>query len=209
MTAGRLRLPYLLGFVVLTGAVVATTGCGGSNAGSGASLSTGTSTTPTTRSLTTGSTGIDPMPGAGTAPIVVHATNKRTALLTAVRAARHEGFDRVVFEFRDALPGYDVRYVPKPLRQDGSGRIVPVSGAYVARIRMENALDADLTKSTAPLTYRGRRRFSPPTPELVELVTTGGFEGILTWAAGLHDHVDFRVSTLRAPPRLVIDFRNH
>lgn len=149
------------------------------------------------------------MAGAGTTPVVVRATNKETALLSAVRAARHEGFDRVVFQFRNALPGYDVRYVPKPVRQDGSGRVVPVDGAYVVRIRMENALDADLTQSTAPLTYRGPRRLSPPTPELAELVRAGGFEGILVWAAGLRDRVDFRVTALHAPPRLVIDFRNH
>jgi hypothetical protein len=37
----------------------------------------------------------------------------------------------------------------------------------------------------------------------------GGFEGVLTWAVGLQDPVDFRVTTLQSPPRLVIDFRNH
>ena len=186
--------------LLLTAALAALAGCGGSNAGSGTSPAGPT---------TTSRAGIDPMAGAGTTPVVVRATNRRTALLTDVRAARHEGFDRVVFEFRNALPGYDVRYVRKPVHQDGSGRIVPVAGAHVAQIRMENALDADLTKSTAPLTYRGPRRFSPATPQLVELVTTGGFEGVLTWAAGLRDRVDFRVTTLKAPLRLVVDFRNH
>ena len=177
-------------WLLLTAALAAAAGCGGSNAGSGTSAT------------------IDPMAGARTTPVVVRATNRRTALLTNVRAASHPGFDRVVFQFRNGLPGYDVRYVRKPVRQDGSGRIVPVAGAHVVQIRMENALDADLTKSTAPLTYEGPRRFSPATPQLVELVTTGAFEGVLTWAAGLRDRVGFRVTTLKAPPRIVIDFRN-
>ena len=188
---------------------VLTAGCGGSSGGSATSPTTIAPTTATTRSTTTSATGIDRMPGAGTTPVVVRATNRRTALLTAVRAARHAGYDRVVFQFRNALPGYDVRYVSRPVHQDGSGRVVPVKGAHVVRVRMENALDADLTKPTAPMTYLGPRRFSPPTPEIAELVDVGGFEGILTWAAGLHDRVDFRVTTLKAPPRLVVDFRNH
>ena len=54
--------------------------------------------------------GIDTMAGASTRPVHVPATNRRVAPLTDVRAARPEGSDRVVFEFRDALAGHDVRY---------------------------------------------------------------------------------------------------
>lgn len=153
--------------------------------------------------------GIDTMAGASTRPVHVPATNDQVALLTDVRAARHEGFDRVVFQFRNVLPGYDVRYVSGPIHQDGSGKIVTIAGSHVVRVRMENALDADLTQPTAALTYAGPRRFRPGTPEVVELVRVGGFEGVLTWAAGLQDRVDFRVRTLTAPARLVVDFRNH
>jgi hypothetical protein len=154
-------------------------------------------------------TGIDPMRGASTRPVHARATNKETALLTDVRAARHEGFDRVVFQFANAVPGYDVRYVQPPIRQDGSGAAVAVDGAYLLRVRMENALDADLTKPSAPPTYTGPQRLRPGTPEIAELVRSGGFEAVLTWVAGLRDRVDFRVSTLASPPRLVVDVRNH
>ena len=149
------------------------------------------------------------MPGASTAPIVAKAKNTRTALLTDVRAARHEGYDRVVFAFKNALPGYDIRYVQRPITEDASGRVVAVDGAYVVRVRMENALDADLTKASAPRTYTGPTRLAPPTPEVASLVRTGGFENVLTWAIGLRDRVDFRVTTLSGPPRIVVDFRNH
>jgi hypothetical protein len=163
--------------------------------------------TPATQATPQG--GIDTMAGATTRPVHVPATNERTALLVDVRAARHEGFDRVVFEFRNALPGYDVRYVSRPIHRDGSGKVVPIAGSHVVRVRMENALDADLAQPAAPLTYTGPQRFSPGTPEIVELARIGGFEGVLTWAAGLQDRVDFRVTTLTAPDRLVVDFRNH
>jgi len=143
----------------------------------------------------------------GTAPVHVSATNTRTALLSRVRAGRHAGFDRVVFRFRNTLPGYDVRYVPRPVHEDGSGRVVPVAGGAVVQVRMENALDADLTRSTAPRTYTGPLRFSPGTPEVVELVRSGGFEGVLTWSVGVRGRNGFRVATLPAPPRLIVDLR--
>jgi hypothetical protein len=153
--------------------------------------------------------GIDPLDDAAASPVTAPATNADTALLTDVKAARHEGYDRVVFVFRNAVPGYDVRYVERPIVQDGSGNPVDVGGAYVLRVRMDNALDADLSQETAPPTYTGPSRFSPGTLEIVELVRTGGFEGVLTWAMGLNDRVDFRVLTLQDPPRLIVDVRNH
>jgi hypothetical protein len=191
-------------------------GCGGG--GNSAATTTTAATTATQPPATTTQapatttqppSGIDTMPTARTNPVSVHATNKSTALLTAVRAARHEGYDRLVFEFANALPGYDVRYVQAPIHQDGSGAVVPVKGSFFLRVRMENALDADLTKPSAPATYTGPRRFDPGTPEIAELARSGGFEAILTWIAGLRDHVDFRVTALQSPPRLAVDVRNH
>jgi hypothetical protein len=149
------------------------------------------------------------MVGAATTPVHARPTTTETALLTAVRAARHEGYDRVVFAFRNVLPGYDVRYVDRPIVEDGSGRTVDVAGGYVLRVRMAPALDADLGQPTAPPTYTGPKRFSPGLPEVAELVRTGAFEGVLTWVIGVNDRVDFRVVTLKNPPRLVVDLRNH
>lgn len=201
------RFPAVLAVV----AAVQLAGCGGGSQTSGQStgVSGTTTATVTATATTTPKGGIDTMPGAATRPVHVPATNQKTALLTDVRAARHEGFDRIVFQFRDALPGYDVRYVARPVRQDGSGKVVPIAGNYVVQVRMENALDADLTKPSAPMTYAGPQRFTPGTPEVAELARVGGFEAVLTWAAGLQERVDLRATTLTAPPRLVVDFRNH
>jgi hypothetical protein len=200
--------------VLAVAAAVKLAACGGESqrtATTGASTATSSATTPAppATGTTTPPGGIDTMSGASTRPVHVAATNDETALLTDVRAARHEGYDRVVFAFRNVLPGYDVRYVSRPVRQDASGRIVPIAGSSVVRIRMEHALDADLGRASAPLTYTGPRRFTPGTPEVAELARTGGFEGVLTWVAGLRDPVDFRVTTAARPPRLIVDFRNH
>lgn len=165
--------------------------------------------TTTTKADEAGGEGIDPLTGATTATKSVAATNTETALLTAVRAARQEGYDRVVFEFRNVLPGYQIGYADRPVLADGSGDEVTVAGDHVVVARFESALDADLNDESAPLTYTGPQRFSPGTPVVAELVRIGGNEGVLTWAVGLRDRVDFRVFTLTSPPRVVIDFRNH
>ena len=203
--------PFTALLVAVAAAPLAACG-GGSDTTASSPSATATTTATATGTATAAPTpqgGIDTMPDASTRPVNVPATDKRVALLTAVRAGRHEGFDRVVFQFRRALPGYDVRYASRPILQDGSGKAVRLAGNHVVRVRMENALDADLTEPTAPLTYTGPQRFRPGTPEVVELARVGGFEGVLTWAAGLQDRVDFRVRTLNAPARLVVDFRNH
>ena len=189
-------------------------GCGGGDDPEPTTAGQTATATPTVTATATATPtptpeGVDPLQGASTDPVVAKATNTEIALLTGVRAARHEGYDRVVFEFDGEVPGYDVRYAEGPVTEDGSGDEVRVDGEHVVIVRMENALDADLSKEGAPLTYRGPMRFSPSTPVVAELVRTGGFEGVLTWAVGLRDRVDFRVTTLRSPARLVVDFRNH
>jgi hypothetical protein len=143
--------------------------------------------------------------GASTEPAVWKSADAGVKLLTAVRAADHPGFDRLVFEFRNGVPGYDVGYVEPPVRADGSGDPVAVSGGAVLVIRMEPALDADLAQESAPRTYTGPTRFSPSTSTIVEAVRIGGFEAVLTWAAGVDERRPFRVTRLDNPARIVID----
>jgi hypothetical protein len=150
----------------------------------------------------------DPMPGGSTQPNVAKATNAETALLTDVRVGRHPGFERVVFEFRNTLPGYDVRYVKRPVLEDGSGRVVKVAGQFVLQVVMHNALDADLSRESAPRTYTGPNRLKPDTTQIEEVVRTGGFEAVLTWVVGVNDRTPFRVNRLQDPQRLVVDSRN-
>ena len=190
----------LSGAVAALAAGLLLAGCGGKDD----EPPLGTTTTSTT--ATTGTTTTSGLEGASTQPAVLKSTDADVALLTDVRAARHEGYDRVVFEFRNVAPGYDVRYVERPVRADGSGEEVPVDGGAVLLVRMEPALDADLTQESAPRTYLGPQRFTPADAAVVaELVRTGGFEAVLTWAVGVDEKRPFRVTRLDGPPRIVID----
>jgi hypothetical protein len=133
-----------------------------------------------------------------------------TALLERIAVGRHEGFDRVVFRFRNRLPGYRVAYVERPLYEDGSGNPVEVPGRAVVLVRMEPASGFDLGTGEGELVYDGPRRidgYGAGASTVLELVRTGDFEAVLGWAIGLDDRVGFRVLTLDGPPRLVVDFR--
>jgi len=161
---------------------------------------------PATSTVTvTTETKAGPLEGASTETVVVASAIAETALLTDVRAARQDGYDRIVFEYSNGVPGYEVGYVERPIVADGSGEEVVVDGAAVLRARMEPALDADLTKESAPRTYTGPNRFSPDAAVVAELVRTGGFEAVLAWAVGLDAERPFRVTALSDPPRIVID----
>jgi hypothetical protein len=169
----------------------------------------GSTTTVTVTTTPPDGGGIDTLPGAGTTPVSGEATTGETALLERVAVGRHEGYDRVVFQFRGAeLPGYRVAYVQPPLREDGSGNVVAIKGGAFVLVRMEPASGFDLNTGEGELVYKGPRRL-PGASVVREVVRTGDFEAVLSWAVGLDEKVDFRVLTLSSPSRLVVDFRNH
>lgn len=199
--------------VVAALALGAGAACGDSDGDAMTTTATSSTAPPPPPTTTeTGGGGIDPLEGAGTEPVVGEPSGSEAALLERVAIGRHEGYDRVVFQFRNALPGYRVEYVEPPLREDGSGNVIRVDGTAFVVVRMEPASGFDLSVPEGELVYKGPRRLSGAdagTSVVREVVRTGDFEAVLTWAVGLSDRVDFRVRTLEGPPRLVVDFRNH
>ena len=119
--------------------------------------------------------------------------------LVDVRAGRHPGFDRVVFEFRGAVPEHQVRYVDQ-LVEDGSGNPVSVAGNADLEVVFQgaNAHKADGTPSVGP------RRFSPGLTAVKEVAQTGDFEAVVSYGIGLDRRRPLTVSTLSGPSRLVI-----
>src|SRR2546422_6538907 len=121
--------------LLFVGATLLVAGCGSSKQESGASTTAAPDTTVTSPPAQTG--GIDPMAGAGTKPVVGAPERTGTALLERVAVGRHEGFDRVVFQFENLRPGYKVEYVDRPIVEDGSGAEIAVAGQGVLLVRME------------------------------------------------------------------------
>lgn len=208
-----------------TTAVTGTTAATGTTGATGATGTTGTTgTTGATTSTTTGvpaasttstsrpspsSAGTAPTttaPFAGTTDPTTIPAGRGTALLTAVRSGVQPGYDRVVFEFDGTgLPGVAVAYTPRPIRADASGDEVAIEGDAVLVVRMSPAAGVDLSGNTAIITYTGPTRLAPRQANVVEIVRTGDFEGVLTWAIGLRARTAYRVLTLESPSRVVID----
>jgi hypothetical protein len=192
--------------LLLACAVLALAGCGGSSSSQSEPPAAGTTTTVTEPTTTAEQT--DPLAGAGTSVVVAPSTAKSTSLIDRVAVGHHEGYDRVVFQFRgEGLPGYRVEYVEPPLREDGSGDPVDVAGNAFVVVRMEPASGFDLNTGEGQLVYKGPKRL-PGTGVVKEVVRTGDFEAVLTWAIGLDAKVPFRVTTASSPSRLIVDFRN-
>ena len=134
-----------------------------------------------------------PTGSAATAPVV--------PTLVGIQAARHPGFDRVVFEFRGGLPASRrVRYVDR-LLADASGLPVRIAGRAVLRVRFEAARAHDAHGSTVP----GRTAFA--LPDVMTTVRAGDFESVTTYGIGLAKRTRVHVVTLRHPSRVVIDLR--
>jgi hypothetical protein len=200
------RIRTISVIAVALAALAAASGCGDSSS-QAEPPAAGTTTTETVP--TTTAEGIDPLKGAGTQVVVGQTTAKAIALLERVAVGRHEGYDRVVFQFRgEGLPGYRVEYMEPPLKEDGSGNPVQIEGNAFVVVRMEPASGFDLNTGEGVLVYKGPKRL-PGASVVKEVVRTGDFEAVLTWAIGLEEMVDFRVTTAASPSRLIVDFRNH
>jgi hypothetical protein len=125
--------------------------------------------------------------------------------LRGVRTARHEGFDRIVFEFgAGGVPPYTIQYVDRPVVQCGSGETVPLPGDGYLAIGFEPArAHDDAGRATVQA-----RDVTPDLPLLVRLTVTCDFEAHLDWVAAVRSPEPYAVLELREPPRLVIDVRH-
>ena len=121
--------------------------------------------------------------------------------LVSVQAVERKGYDRVLFTFKGAVPGYQVRYVPEVT--DQAGRPLALRGRAFLAVAFEPARAHDpgggATVSTATLT--------PASPVLRQVRFAGDFEGRVSFGLGLAERDGFRVSELRDPPRVAVDVR--
>ena len=127
--------------------------------------------------------------------------------VTAVRVARQDGYDRVVFELAGKAAGqagWRVEYVDEPASQ-GSGDPVEVAG--------EAALSVAITGTGYPMdTGQEEVGDDPALPgdlQVVEDVVLGAvFEGQYEAFVGTSGELPFRVFRLSDPERVVLDVRS-
>jgi hypothetical protein len=139
-------------------------------------------------------------PDFSTAPRVIEHPPVGSAKLVGLRAGRHPGFDRVVFQLDGPIPAYySVRYVPV-VRLDGSGAPLRLRGsAFLEVVVRAPTHDQDYRPVLSPT------RLRPDFPALREVNAPGSFEGQTTAGIGVAQRVGFRVLELNSPTRIVID----
>lgn len=122
--------------------------------------------------------------------------------LTGVRAAAHDGYDRVVLDLSGTgMPGSSVRLTTDPTA-DGSGLPVEYTGAQALTVMLHGMTYNDVDTVVSGV----------PAGNVASVKVMGTFEGDQLIVIGLTDPDitldDISVSTLTGPTRLVVDVRN-
>lgn len=131
-----------------------------------------------------GSTATTAAGAGGFATTEVTSDGDGRGLLSDVKATHDGNVDRVTFTFEGDLPGYQVRYVERPITEDGSGAEVTVDGEAVLAVRFEPASGFDLAGDGRQV-YKGPTRLDLATTAVLDVVRTGDFEAVLQWAIGV------------------------
>jgi len=117
--------------------------------------------------------------------------------VTAIRIGHHSGFDRFVMEFDGTVPAFKATRQARPIfTQDPKGNVVRLKGNHglLITVKPENW--------TA---YRGPTHVLPMLIFIREARMVQNFEGTMQWGLGILGNPCLRVSTLKGPPRLVVD----
>lgn len=145
-----------------------------------------------------------PAAGPWTADVVDISPEGGISTLVSVRAARHAGFDRVVWELEGGVPGVHVEYVDEPVRACGSGEPVPLPGDAWLEVRMSPA-NAHTDAGYATI---AERRRATGLPAVLEIVQTCDFEAVVSWVLAVRSPEPFRIIRLDDPSRLAVDVRH-
>jgi hypothetical protein len=112
--------------------------------------------------------------------------------ISNVRAGQDGCFDRLVFDIRGANAGYDVKYV-NTVFDVAAGRPLNVpGGARLSVVVFANALTSHTPNVAGFSVFRS-------------VVYGGTFEAVTVYGLGVRARLPFRVFTLTAPNRLVVD----
>ncbi len=126
------------------------------------------------------------------------------AVVTGLRVAEHDGYDRVVIDLTSDGPvGWDARYTDNPTSQ-GKGDTIPVPGKVF--------LDVAVTRASIPITDEHYAvYYEGGTPVPASVVTAwydSTFEGRAHVVIGMDAERPFNIFTLTNPLRVVIDIDN-
>jgi len=163
------------------------------------SVTSGTAPAPTP---TATQTDLEPPFPSTVGTLTADPTADAALTVTDVRAATHDGYDRVVFQLGGTgAPGWRVGYVDKAV-DDPSGKPVPVQGAGVLQVMISGT---GYPADTGQTEWAGSP-LNPGLPVVQEVDVRGVFEAQTQAFIGVaRAGAPFRVLVLTAPERLVVD----
>ena len=125
------------------------------------------------------------------------------SLLQAVRAATQpDGWDRIVFEFKDTRPAVEVEYVTKA-QTCGKGDDVSLPGTAMLSVKFrQTQAHTDAGASTLP-----SRDITGPGSSILKASVICDFEGETGVAIGVKTKTPYKVTMLQSPTRIVIDVK--
>jgi hypothetical protein len=120
--------------------------------------------------------------------------------VATIRAAHHDGYDRLVIEFAPSAAGAVPAYSLTPQSsstfvRDASGQPVRLAGSAGIKAVLRNTTEG----SGAPSDIK------PALPAIREVANIGDFERVTSYGVGLSRTACFRALELSGPTRLVID----
>lgn len=193
------RLKRSAGFAAVAGLAVLA-GCGTVPAGSPGPA---TSATPPATAAPPATAGRTPVEGAARLDDASRVCAQPGSYLTAVRTGKHDGYDRVVFQFSGGIPAVTAERVAT-VYADPRG--TPVSLAGKSRLHVVFRGASGNCPQPAHRTWNGPPVLTPRYPQLLMVRTAGDFEGYLSFGIGLAARGGYHVSSLAGPDRVVIDF---
>ncbi|GAA3243087.1 AMIN-like domain-containing (lipo)protein [Nonomuraea helvata] len=162
---------------------------------------TGTQAVLTDSPSVSGSAGHEPGAPTSTAEVDVQRDGIEPAVVTGVRYAAHDTYDRVVVDLKGEVPGYTVRWVEQFL-EEGSGKPIEVRGGTYLQVTLS---PADAHDADGKPTWTGGPVFPANLENLTEVVRTGDFEGHVGIGLVLARQAAFQLNEQGDPSRLIID----
>ena len=141
----------------------------------------------------------EPVP-TGTEPVEVQRSPQTSATVVELRAAPHEGYDRVVVELDGPLPGYRVGYVDVVREPPPSDAPVELEGEAALQVTIDPATAQD----DGGLTF-SPRSLRPQLRSVREVQYAGDGDQGAVFGIGVARERPFRVFDLENPTRLVVD----
>lgn len=127
----------------------------------------------------------------------------KALVLTAIRAASHEGFTRVVLEFDgEGSPGVRLAQWSDQALEQGRGLPIEVEGAAVLELILDGTpMTAASPKGSYPAGEHTRAGD-------LDIVSDGAFEDNTHVVIGAPTERQFQIGFLSNPSRVVVDIRN-